>query len=150
NGGKPSQDLTLVGAASGPVALHNVAPGTASTDAVNVGQLGAVTTGLGGGAAIDPKTGAVTAPSYTVYNADGTTSNVGNVGAAIDAINSTGIKYFHANSTKPDSQALGADSVAIGPNAVANNAGDVALGSGAVTSQAGGTLSETINGVTYS
>lgn len=150
NGGKPSQDLTLVGAASGPVALHNVAPGTASTDAVNVGQLGAVTTGLGGGAAIDPKTGAVTAPSYTVYNADGTTSNVSNVGAAIDAINSTGIKYFHANSTKPDSQALGADSVAIGPNAVANNAGDVALGSGAVTSQAGGTLSETINGVTYS
>jgi len=60
-----------------------------------------------------------------------------------------GIKYFHANSTSPDSQALGTDSVAIGPNAVANNAGDIALGSGSSTAAAVATSSGTIGGVTY-
>jgi autotransporter adhesin len=42
NGGTPSQDLTLVGAANAPVALHNVAPAVlsaVSTDAVNGSQL---------------------------------------------------------------------------------------------------------------
>jgi autotransporter adhesin len=42
NGGTPTNDLTLVGGASAPVALHNVAGGTlaaGSTDAVNGGQL---------------------------------------------------------------------------------------------------------------
>ncbi|PID66224.1 MAG: hypothetical protein CR975_03890, partial [Gammaproteobacteria bacterium] len=40
NGGKPTNDLTLVGADSTkPVTLHNVAPGRANTDAVNVAQL---------------------------------------------------------------------------------------------------------------
>jgi autotransporter adhesin len=42
NGGVPTNDLTLVGAAPGPVALHNVATGVVaagSTDAVNGGQL---------------------------------------------------------------------------------------------------------------
>ncbi|MEI9419508.1 calcium-binding protein, partial [Mesorhizobium sp. Cs1321R2N1] len=72
------------------------------------------------------------------------------IGAAITNINvGGGIKYFHANSALPDSQALGADSVAVGPNAVANNAGDVAIGlnsaSGATTA-VGGT---TIGGVNY-
>jgi trimeric autotransporter adhesin len=39
-GATPSNDVTLVGAnTSAPVALHNVAAGTAATDAVNVGQL---------------------------------------------------------------------------------------------------------------
>lgn len=42
NGGTPTNDVTLVGAAAAPVALHNVAPGVlaaGSTDAVNGGQL---------------------------------------------------------------------------------------------------------------
>ncbi|MET0269622.1 MAG: YadA-like family protein [Sphingomonas sp.] len=42
NGGVPTNDLTLVGAAAGPVALHNVAGGAiaaGSTDAVNGGQI---------------------------------------------------------------------------------------------------------------
>ncbi len=42
NGGTPSQDLTLVGAAAGPVSLHNVAAGqlsATSTDAINGSQL---------------------------------------------------------------------------------------------------------------
>ena len=40
NGGTPTNDVTLVGAdTSAPVAIHNVAAGTAPTDAVNVNQL---------------------------------------------------------------------------------------------------------------
>lgn len=72
------------------------------------------------------------------------------IGAVVNNINiGGGIKYFHANSTLADSQALGADSVAVGPNAVANNAGDVAIGlnstSGATTNVGGAT----IGGVNY-
>ncbi|MCS6520901.1 hypothetical protein NYA10_29975, partial [Burkholderia thailandensis] len=103
---------------------------------------------LGGGATYNPAAGTISAPAYTTYNANGTTSTVNNVGAAIDNINSQGIKYFHANSTAPDSQALGTNSVAIGPNAVANNAGAVALGSGSVTAPANPTASASICGTT--
>jgi autotransporter adhesin len=42
NGGVPTNDVTLVGGAPGPVGLHNVAPGViaaGSTDGVNGGQL---------------------------------------------------------------------------------------------------------------
>ncbi|WP_415873991.1 YadA family autotransporter adhesin, partial [Burkholderia ubonensis] len=114
------------------------------------GNLGSSTaSALGGGATYNPATGTISAPAYTTYNANGTTSTVNNVGAAIDDINSQGIKYFHANSTAPDSRAQGTNSVAIGPSAVANNAGDVALGSGSVTAAANPTATGTIGGVTY-
>lgn len=70
------------------------------------------------------------------YNTDGTTTVNNNVGSAVDNINAHGIKYFHANSTAPDSQALGVDSVAIGPNAVAKVDGSIALGAGSVSDRA--------------
>ncbi|WP_164913363.1 YadA-like family protein [Sphingomonas sp. UV9] len=50
NGGIPSNDVALVGAAAGPVGLHNVAAGvvaTGSTDAVNGGQLSTVVDQVG-------------------------------------------------------------------------------------------------------
>ncbi len=49
----------------------------------------------------------------------------------------TGIKYFHARSEAQDSQALGAESVAIGPRAVAGGEDAVALGNGARAGGAG-------------
>ncbi|RKE50227.1 MULTISPECIES: YadA-like family protein [unclassified Sphingomonas] len=55
NGGVPTNDVTLVGATAGPVALHNVADGTVatgSTDAVNGGQLATVTGQVGNLAAL--------------------------------------------------------------------------------------------------
>jgi len=70
------------------------------------------------------------------YNSDGSTTINNNAGSAIDNINAHGIKYFHANSTAPDSQALGLDSVAIGPNAVAKVDGSIALGAGSVSDRA--------------
>jgi autotransporter adhesin len=159
----PSNDVTLVGAAAGPVTVHNVAPGAVSatsTDAVNGSQLNTVSGGVnnlgnstannfGGGSTYDPTTGTVSAPSYTTYNPDGTTGTANNVGAALTAINTTGIKYFHAKSTGADSQALGTDSVAIGPSAVANNANDVALGANSTTAATVATASGTINGTSY-
>ncbi|MES3153155.1 YadA-like family protein [Sphingomonas faeni] len=50
NGGVPSNDAALVGAAAGPVGLHNVANGVVaagSTDAVNGGQLSTVSDQVG-------------------------------------------------------------------------------------------------------
>ncbi|KVT14273.1 hypothetical protein WT24_09835, partial [Burkholderia sp. MSMB1078WGS] len=87
-----------------------------SSIANNNTNLGNSTAGaIGGGATYDPTTGAISAPSYVTYNSDGSTTINNNVGSAIDNINAHGIKYFHANSTAPDSQAVGVDSVAIGP-----------------------------------
>ena len=45
-----------------------------------------------------------------------------------------GTKYFHANSTEADSQALGENSIAIGPKAVASGDGSIAQGYGASSS----------------
>lgn len=90
-----------------------------------------VAAGLGGGATFDPNTGTLTAPSYTVYNNNGTTSQVGSVGDVINNINSQGIKYFHANSTLPDAQATGSNAVAIGPQALASGTSSIAVGQGA-------------------
>ncbi|CAB3771401.1 YadA-like family protein [Paraburkholderia humisilvae] len=69
--------------------------------------------------------------------------------ADIEDINTTGIKYFHANSSSTDSRATGQDSVAIGMGAVANNADDVALGAGSVTAAAVGTSGYVIGGRYY-
>ncbi|MFC7399956.1 YadA-like family protein [Chelatococcus sp. GCM10030263] len=123
-GGAPTAgDVVSVGSATAPRQIQNVAAGqlsATSTDAVNGSQLFATNT------ALEDIAGDITAIN-----------------------NGGGIKYFHANSTEPDSQAIGTDSVAIGPNAVANNTGDVALGAGSTTATAVGTASTTIAGTTY-
>ncbi|SDI39123.1 Head domain of trimeric autotransporter adhesin [Paraburkholderia phenazinium] len=93
---------------------------------------------LGGGATYNPSTGTISAPTYTTYNANGTTTVNNSVGSVIDNINSQGIEYFHANSTAADSQALGTDSVAIGPQAVAGGASSLAAGNGAQAASANG------------
>jgi len=61
----------------------NVAAGTQATDAVNVSQLQPVVTALGGGATINPTTGAVTGPTYTLANG-GTQTTVGGALGALD------------------------------------------------------------------
>jgi autotransporter adhesin len=158
--------ISTNGGVTGGTTISNVAQGAlspTSTDAVNGSQLNATNTsvsnvgagvasvaaGLGGGASYNPTTGVSTAPSYTTYNANGTTSTVSNVGDALASINSQGIRYFHANSTGADSQATGMDSVAIGSGAVASNANDVALGSNSTTSATVATSGATIGGTAY-
>ncbi|WP_434663953.1 hypothetical protein ACMYSL_05285 [Klebsiella sp. MISC125] len=77
------------------------------------------------------------------------TTNISNLGDSVENIYNTGIKYFHANSTGADSQALGLDSVAIGMGAIANNANDVALGANSVTDAVVGTAGVTLRGTDY-
>ncbi len=148
NGLVPSQNMTLVGAAAGPVSLSNVGPASltpTSTDAVNGSQVNTLANSLAtviGSSSFDPVTGAVTSPGFAVQ---GTT--YGNVAAALGAVNSNlnivnaavtggaGIKYFHANSTQTDSAPVGMDSVAIGPVAGAGGDRSVSIG---LNSNAGG------------
>ncbi|EXR27598.1 yadA-like family domain protein [Acinetobacter sp. 1281984] len=92
--GGPS--VTTAGINAGNQNITNVAAGTNATDAVNVSQLGAITTAantktdalgtstasnLGGGAVYNPVTGAVSSPIYSVNG-----NNVNNVGDAITAL----------------------------------------------------------------
>ncbi|MBN3796171.1 ESPR-type extended signal peptide-containing protein [Burkholderia sp. Ac-20392] len=71
-----------VGATGSERQIANMAAGTASTDAVNVSQLQGVTNALGGGASIDPATGALIAPSYTIQG----NAPVNNVGDALSLV----------------------------------------------------------------
>lgn len=64
--------------------IINVTNGTENTDAVNVQQLRPVVSALGGGAAINARTGVVTGPRYTVQ---GTTHN--NVGDALGGVDAS-------------------------------------------------------------
>ncbi|MGE8645658.1 ESPR-type extended signal peptide-containing protein [Acinetobacter vivianii] len=92
--GGPS--VTRSGIDAGNKKITNVAEGTDGTDAVNKDQLDQVTQasddklnhlgestadGLGGGATFDPRTGAISNPTYTVNGTD-----VNNVGDAITAL----------------------------------------------------------------
>ncbi|MFL9917917.1 YadA-like family protein [Paraburkholderia fungorum] len=150
------QNTVSVGAPGAERQITNVAAGTEGTDAVNLTQLknaaGSAASALGGGSSVQAD-GTVTMPSYMI---GGSTFN--NVGAAltnldgrvaqnadsITTINNTlnnvvsggGIKYFHTDSTLADSQATGADAVAIGGNANASADSSVALGANSVADRA--------------
>ena len=77
--------LTKSGLDNGGNKVTNVAKGTADTDAVNVSQLNPVAKALNTN--IDPTTGEVAAPSFTVTKADGTKHPaVGTVQDALDKV----------------------------------------------------------------
>ncbi|MGO4335115.1 beta strand repeat-containing protein [Labrys sp. KB_33_2] len=135
--GGPS--VTTSGIDAGGKKITNVAKGdvsTTSTDAVNGSQIfslgNSVASGLGGGSSFDPGSGTV----ITSLNYGGSTFT--SVQSVLDkiggSINGGGIKYFHANSTGPDSVASGTDSVGIGPRSVASGDSSVAMGNGAQSS----------------
>ncbi|WP_267224033.1 YadA-like family protein [Dyella silvae] len=60
--------------------------------------------------------------------ADGTNANDAVNFSQLDAINTKGAKYFHANSTKADATPTGTDSIAIGPAANASATESMAQG----------------------
>ncbi|TCG03097.1 hypothetical protein BZM27_51015 [Paraburkholderia steynii] len=96
----------VTGAVTGPRTrqIVNMAAGTQANDAVNVSQLMPVVNALGGGAAIDATTGAVTGPKYVVGG-----STINNVGGAISNIdarttqNATDITSIDARTTQNSS-----------------------------------------------
>jgi hypothetical protein len=119
--------------AGGSSAKADQAQATANTSIAHENTLGQDTSSaLGGGAAYDPNTGHVTAPNYVVG-----TISYNSVGAALNAANTTGLAYFHSNSTLGDGSATGANATAIGAASTASGAGAFAAGNGAVASAAG-------------
>jgi autotransporter adhesin len=153
--GSSSVTAAAVGTASTVIggATYNFA-GTTPTSTVSVGAVGAerTITNVAAGRLSDSSTDAVNGSQLFATNQQVTqnTTDITNLGNTITDINTgAGIKYFHANSTLPDSQAIGTDSVAIGPNAVANNADDVAIGSGAVSGATTVVSNTVIGGTTY-
>ncbi len=131
NGGTRTNDLTLVGAAAGPVGLHNVAGGSiaaGSTDAVNGGQVYALA--LTTANAVSYNTDANGARTNTVTLAGGnaaapvTIANVaaGTVAAgSAEAVNggqlyTTNQAVATAQGTANSALALGSNSVQYGPS----------------------------------
>ncbi len=161
----PSNHVTLVGSAAGPVTLHNVADGVANNDAVNMGQLAAVQNNVSNLDALAVKYDDATRNTITLAGpvssdgglTDGTTITNLHQGllsaTSTDAVNGAqlfatnqmisnlsnggGIKYFHANSTHADSAAIGNESVAIGSRSIASGDGSIAMGDNSQASATG-------------
>jgi autotransporter adhesin len=117
--------------------------GAGVTSVVSVGSVGAERqiTNVAAGRLSDTSTDAVNGSQLYATNQA--------VDSLSTAVGGGGIKYFHANSTDPDSQAVGLNSVAIGSNAIANNEDDIALGNGSITSAAVATTGVTIGTTDY-
>ena len=126
NGGTRTNDLTLVGAAAGPVGLHNVAGGSiaaGSTDAVNGGQVYALA--LTAVNAVSYNTDASGARTNTVTLAGGNAAapvTVTNVAAAAVAAGSTdavnGGQLFTTNQAVATAQGTADSALALGGNSV--------------------------------
>ena len=84
--GSPNQvSLTTAGLNNGGNKIANVAKGVADTDAVNVSQLNPIAKALN--SSLNPTTGAIEAPVFTVTKADGTKHEaVGTVQDALDKV----------------------------------------------------------------
>lgn len=108
---------------------------TADTAILRGDEMGdSVAQALGGGATYDVGTATITAPTYTI----GTTA-YSNVGAAFEAINTTGARYFHTDGSLPDSAATGVGSTAIAGGALASGSRSLAVGPGSEASGASST-----------
>jgi autotransporter adhesin len=88
NGGTPSNDVTLVGGAPGPVAVHNVADGViaaGSTDAINGGQIFNLALGVADAVVYDDASHS--SVTFNPGNGPASVHNVANGVAATDAVN---------------------------------------------------------------
>ncbi|QUT05031.1 YadA-like family protein [Sphingobium phenoxybenzoativorans] len=141
NGGVPSQDMTLVGGAAGAVKLHNVANGAVSagsTDAVNGGQLFAVSgqVDLLSGLAVQYDDGTQTQVTLGSAGTPVRISNVAN-GAlnagSTEAVN--GAQLFATNQTV-SSLSVGINNGSVGPVRYSN--------SGTPTTPNGGTITNDV------
>ena len=103
-----SNDITLVGATPAPVVLHNLAAGTAPTDAVNVGQLNTIATNA-----------VAQANQYT----DGQTVKLANELAANKRELSAGVAGSMAMASMPQAYLPGKSMFAVGVGAYGGQAG---------------------------
>ncbi|SDQ80982.1 YadA-like family protein [Brevundimonas sp. 374] len=142
NGGVATNDVTFVGALTGPVGLHNVAAGliaSGSTDAVNGGQAFALgqslAAGFGGGSAFNPLTNTLgVAITYQGVQ-------YASLQAFLNALSTAPVGggssvYLAVNSNLAPATAQGQDGVAVGPEAQAVADNSMALGAGSVADRA--------------
>jgi autotransporter adhesin len=140
----------LTGVTSGDVSAS-------SSDAINGAQAYAmnssIANAIGGGSTVNSD-GTISAPTFnvggTTVNSIGdavtnldsrvtqNTSDIENMSNTLSSITTgnAGIKYFHSNSELADSQATGANAVAIGGNAQASADNSVALGANSIADRA--------------
>lgn len=107
-----------------PVGVFSIGTTGSTRQVTNMaaGRLSATSTDGVNGSQLYATNQAVGALGGRVSIVEDTITNINNGG---------GVKYFHTNSTKADSQASGPDSTAIGPGAVASGNGSIAMGNGA-------------------
>lgn len=142
NGGVATNDVTFVGALTGPVGLHNVAAGliaSGSTDAVNGGQAFALgqslATSFGGGSIFNPLT--TTLDVAITYQG----VQYASLQAFLNALSAAPVGggssvYLAVNSNLAPATAQGQDGVAVGPEAQADADNSMALGAGSVADRA--------------
>jgi len=129
-----------VGGGTGSGLADAVMYDDATHSSVTLGGLGATTsvnlTNVAQGALSATSTDAVNGAQLYATNQQvaSNTTNITSLGDTVNAINTNGARYFHANSTDTDSVASGSQSVAIGPNAIASGAYAVAEGNRASAS----------------
>ncbi|EBU7938232.1 YadA-like family protein, partial [Salmonella enterica subsp. enterica serovar Westminster] len=117
-----------VGSEDGQRQITNVAAGSADTDAVNVGQLKITDE------RVAQNTQNISNLNNQIGSLDTRVTNIEN--SMGDIITTGSTKYFKTNSTGPDANAQGADSVAIGAGSIAAADNSVALGAGSVANEA--------------
>jgi autotransporter adhesin len=119
--------------------IVNVHPGMEVFDAVNLSQLLVILEALGGGASLDPHTGAVNGPVYYLANGGVQRTVDGALKKLDEAISAGGGRnpYLAVNSTGPLPNAIDADSIAIGPSASSTTSQALAVGTSAHASADG-------------
>lgn len=129
-----------VGNATTQRQIVNMSAGVADTDSVNVSQLKPVVTALGGGAAFDATTGAVTGPSYALTNANtinGTTGPATDVGAGFVKVDDA---LGQLRTIASAGWNLSADGGATSQNIAPGGSANFAAGSNATVSRTGNTM----------
>jgi autotransporter adhesin len=110
--------VVSVGNATRKSQIINVAAGTSSTDAVNVGQLSGVAAAIGGGAAVNPD-GSINAPSFAIGG-----QTYANVGDALEATAGNSVQYDTPAHDKLTLGGTGASAPEVTLSNVANGVGD--------------------------
>ncbi len=123
---------------SGSVADRAIAP-VSGTIAAGIGFVPYNTTDATMLGAVSVGNAATSEYRQIINVADGTSAQdavtLRQLQGAISSFSVTPALYFHANSSAPDSLAVGAESVAVGPTTVVNGDNGIGIGNGAIVDQ---------------
>ena len=134
NGGGRTDDLVLVGASGGPVALHNVAAGhiaEGSTDAVNGGQIHQLALQAANAVTYDVDSNGVRTGAVSLAGVSGAAVTVNNVAAGALSDTSTqavnGAQLFATNQAVTTANTTANTALSLGMNSVQYDAGRTSI-----------------------